>query len=156
MPWQLPETTGSTQANFPISRCNSVVALSLNGELIRKVRNNTRDARKEQVDRGHVYDPWSPWHVLNIQCYPDHAHGMDIHDSTKHYVNGPEALLVTLFSEFRDAHKRLKNIYIQISKLVTPSVGRNFLSPRGAVKRHQIIDSRSEKQQSYEPTHVSC
>jgi hypothetical protein len=51
---------------------------------------------------------------------------MDSHDSTKHYVNGPEAFLTTLLAEFKDAQKRFEEINIRISKLVTPSVSYYF------------------------------
>ena len=47
---------------------------------------------------------------------------MDSHDSTKHYVNGPEAFLTTLLAEFKDAQKRFEELYNKISKLVTPPV----------------------------------
>lgn len=47
---------------------------------------------------------------------------MDSHDSTKHYVNGPEAFLHTLLAELKDAEKRFKDINIRITKLVTPEV----------------------------------
>lgn len=47
---------------------------------------------------------------------------MDSHDSTKHYVNGPEAFLHTLLAEFKDAEKRFEDIYNKITKLITPSV----------------------------------
>ena len=47
---------------------------------------------------------------------------MDSHDSTKHYVNGPEAFLTTLLAEFKDAQKRFEDIFNKISKLVTPPV----------------------------------
>lgn len=47
---------------------------------------------------------------------------MDSHDSTKHYVNGPEAFLTTILAEFKDAQKRFGDIYNKITKLVTPSV----------------------------------
>ncbi|KAA8566726.1 hypothetical protein MFRU_044g00470 [Monilinia fructicola] len=118
MPWQLADKTPSTSKDhIPISRCNSVVALSLSGDPIRKLRNPARRAR---TDYGYVYDPWAAWHVLNVQCYPDHRHTMDVHDSTKHYVNGPEAFLHTLLSEFKDAEKRFEAIYLKISKLVSP------------------------------------
>ncbi|RAL60004.1 hypothetical protein DID88_000630 [Monilinia fructigena] len=118
MPWQLADKTPSTSKDhIPISRCNSVVALSLSGDPIRKLRNPARRAR---TDYGYVYDPWAAWHVLNVQCYPDHRHTMDAHDSTKHYVNGPEAFLHTLLSEFKDAEKRFEAIYLKISKLVSP------------------------------------
>ncbi|QSZ31177.1 hypothetical protein DSL72_000740 [Monilinia vaccinii-corymbosi] len=123
MPWQLADKTPSTSKDhIPISRCNSVVALSLSGGPIRKLRNSARRAR---TDHGYVYDPWAAWHVLNIQCYPDHRHTMDVHDSTKHYVNGPEAFLHTVLSEFKDAEKRFEAIYLTISKLVSPPA--NFM-----------------------------
>lgn len=47
---------------------------------------------------------------------------MDSHDSTKHYVNGPEAFLHTLLAEFKDAEKRFEEIYNKITKLITPPV----------------------------------
>lgn len=62
------------------------------------------------------------WHVLNIQCYPDHKHSMDSHDSTKHYVNGTEAFMHTLLAELKDAEKRFRDINFRITKLVTPEV----------------------------------
>ncbi|KAM3081780.1 hypothetical protein ACMFMG_005226 [Clarireedia jacksonii] len=117
MPWQLADHDNTSKDNIPISRCSSVVALSLAGEPIRRLRNPARHAR---TTNGYVYDPWAAWHVLNIQCYPDHRHSMDVHDSTKHYVNGPEAFLHTLLSEFKDAEKRFDAILQKISKLVTP------------------------------------
>jgi hypothetical protein len=45
---------------------------------------------------------------------------MEVHDSTKHYVNGPEAFLHTLLAEFQDAEKRFSHLYKKISKLVIP------------------------------------
>ncbi len=124
MPWQRSDSAKKllrkSKEHIPISRCSSVVALSLGGHPVRKLRNA---ARKAKTQYGFVYDPWAPWHVLNIQCYPDHKHSMDSHDSTKHYVNGPEAFLHTLLAEFRDAQKRFEDIYIKISKLVIPPVG---------------------------------
>ncbi|KAL2072100.1 hypothetical protein VTL71DRAFT_11443 [Oculimacula yallundae] len=121
MPWQRSDSAEKIlrkgEGHIPISRCSSVVALSLGGYPIRKLRN---PARKARTRNGFVYDPWAPWQVLNIQCYPDHKHSMDSHDSTNHYVNGPEAFLHTLLAEFRDAQKRFEDIYIKISKLVIP------------------------------------
>jgi hypothetical protein len=119
MPWQLTDTIPKkTGEHIPISRCSSVVALSLSGECVKELNNIHRRAKTQ---RGYIYDPWAPWHVLNIQCYPDHKHSMDSHDSTKHYVNGPEAFLTTLLAEFKDAQKRFEEINSRISKLVTPS-----------------------------------
>ncbi|CAL3971613.1 unnamed protein product [Diplocarpon coronariae] len=121
MPWQQSDSAEKTLKNskehIPISRCSSIVALSLGGLPVRKLRNV---ARRAITQHGFVYDSWAPWHVLNIQCYPDHKHSIDAHDSTKHYVNGPEAFLHTLLAEFKDAQKRFEDIYIKISKLVIP------------------------------------
>jgi hypothetical protein len=51
---------------------------------------------------------------------------MEVHDSTKHYVNGPEAFLHTLLAEFQDAEKRFAELYKRISKLVIPPSGLMF------------------------------
>jgi hypothetical protein len=118
MAWQLADKqTKSSESHIPLSRCSSVVALSLFGAPIRKVRN---PARRAKTKHGFVYDPWAPWQVLNIQCYPDWRATVDAHDSTKHYVNGPEAFLATLLTEYRDAQKRFTEIYQRITKLITP------------------------------------
>ena len=45
---------------------------------------------------------------------------MEVHDSTKHYVNGPEAFMNTLLAEFQDAENRFSSLYKKISKLVIP------------------------------------
>jgi hypothetical protein len=47
---------------------------------------------------------------------------MDSHDSTKHHVNGPEAFLMTLLTEYRDAQKRFMEIHRKIVALATPPV----------------------------------
>ncbi|TVY17373.1 hypothetical protein LARI1_G004803 [Lachnellula arida] len=121
MPWQTSagaeKVLDPPEGHIPISRCSSVVALSHSGNHIKKLKNASRRA---QTRYGYVYDLWAPWHVLNIQCYPDHKHSMDSHDSTKHYVNGPEAFLHTLLAEFKDAEKRFEEIYNKITKLITP------------------------------------
>lgn len=104
---------------MPISRCSSVVALSLAGEPISKIRYRGRRPDKKIGD---VYDPFAPWRVLSIQAHPDWRSSIDSHDSAKHYVNGPEAFLVTLRSEFKDAQKRLRDVYDGISKLVRTPV----------------------------------
>ncbi|PBP20018.1 hypothetical protein BUE80_DR009146 [Diplocarpon rosae] len=128
MPWQRSDSAEKvlkkSKEHIPISRCSSVVALFLGGLPVRKLRNA---ARRATTKYGFVYDPWAAWHVLNIQCYPDHKHSIDAHDSTKHYVNGPEAFLHTLLAEFKDAQKRFEDIYIKISKLVIPPVATPFL-----------------------------
>jgi len=68
MPWQQSDTAEKLQNrphdHIPISRCCSVVALSLSGDPVKRLRNNTRKARKEHTDHGNVYDPWAPVRVF--------------------------------------------------------------------------------------------
>jgi hypothetical protein len=45
---------------------------------------------------------------------------MDIHDSSKHYVNGIEAFMTTVLGEYRDAKRRFDDITDVISKRVRP------------------------------------
>ena len=126
MTWQESDKQRERKPDhIPISRCSAVVALSLVNEPLRKIKNNARRAKN---DHGNVYSPWSPWHVLNIQCYPDWRSDTETHDSTKHYVNGPEAFLSTLVAEYKDAQKRFEDLCQRVSKLVTPPVSTDFLN----------------------------
>lgn len=118
MAWQMADKKKGTDTDIPISRCSSVIGLSLEGDKISRVRNRDRRIKKRAI--GDVYDPFAPWRVLNIQAYPDLRSNVEAHDSTKHYVNGPEAFLVTLKAELRDACKRLQAVYSAISELVEP------------------------------------
>lgn len=68
-----------------------------------------------------IYDPFAPWKVLNLQCYPDWKASLNVHDSTQHYVNGPDAFLHTLLGEFRDAGRRFDDITKRISRRVKPT-----------------------------------
>ncbi|CAL8584361.1 hypothetical protein XPA_009963 [Xanthoria parietina] len=116
MTWQKSdEDHGSSKTHVSISRCSSVVALSLTGQPLRQVRNK---ARRAEHKIGQLFDPFAPWHVLSMQSYPDWRHSIDAHNSTRHYVNGPEAFLITLRAEFKDAQKRLLEVYNRISDLV--------------------------------------
>lgn len=118
MKWQRADEradVGVMEGHVPISRCCSVVALWLGGELISKIKNRNRKISRKIGD---VYDPFGPWHVLSMQAYPDWKSSVHSHDSTKHYVNGPEAFLMTLRAEFKDAQKRLMEVYSRISDLV--------------------------------------
>ena len=120
MSWQhADEDLHSVEGHIPVSRCSSVIALQLASEPTTKVRNRGRRVKRIFGD---VYDPFAPWRVLSMQCYPDWKSSVDSHDSTKHYVNGPEAFLVTLRSEYNDAQKRLKEVYNRISDLVRSPV----------------------------------
>ncbi|KAL8849157.1 MAG: hypothetical protein Q9221_005834 [Calogaya cf. arnoldii] len=116
MTWQkASEDHGSSETHVPISRCSSVVALSLTGQPMQQVKNK---ARRAEQKIGQIFDPFAPWHVLSMQSYPDWRHSIDAHNSTRHYVNGPEAFLITLHAEFKDAQKRLLEVYNRISDLV--------------------------------------
>ena len=117
MQWQkADESLDETEDHIPISRCASVIGLQLVGDPISKVGRRVR--RKAKKEEGPVYDPFSPWRVLLITCYPDWKSSIDSHDSSKHYVNGPEAFLVTLRAEYKDARKRLEEVYNRVSDLV--------------------------------------
>ncbi|KAK5736426.1 hypothetical protein LTR17_007422 [Elasticomyces elasticus] len=118
MKWQLADRQEErSSSHIPITRCSSLVALSLDGPAVRKVKNPSRHADNSH---GYSYDPWSAWHLVNLQCYPDHHATLDVHDSTKHFVNGPEAFLTTVLGELRDAQKRFEEIYKSITSLIMP------------------------------------
>lgn len=118
MKWQLADRQlKRSDHHIPITRCSSVVALALNGAPVKKLCN---PARRPTTPHGYAYDPWASWQVLNLQCYPDWKSSTDVHDSTKHYVNGPEAFMYTLLGEYRDAQRRFEDICKRIIKLTTP------------------------------------
>jgi hypothetical protein len=98
-------------------RCSSVVGLSLAGTPAYTLR---RNSRKSKSVLGNVYDPFAPWHVLSIQCFPDWNSSVDAHEHNHHYCNGPDAFLATLLSEYRDAIKRFKVVRKEIQGLATP------------------------------------
>lgn len=88
--WQIADSQGKQNPeHIAITRCSSVVALSLEGNSIKKIRNPDRRAG---TTHGFVYDPWSPYHVLNIQCYPDWESSLDVHNSTQHYGKSRKVL----------------------------------------------------------------
>lgn len=118
MSWQrADENIAEADSHIPVTRCSSVIALSLASDTpMRQIRNK---ARRQDRKYGDVYDPFAPWHVLNIQAYADWRSTISTHSPSKHYVNGPEAFLVTLRTEFKDAQKRLREVYKRISELVS-------------------------------------
>ncbi len=102
-----------TKTHVPISSCSAVVALSLAGKPARFLRSHSRKSKKrDQVSA--LYDPFNPWHVISLQCFPDWSSETNLHETKHHYVNGPDAFLATLLNEYRDATKRFK----QLSKCV--------------------------------------
>ena len=116
MRWQrADENLTDAEQHIPVSRCSSVIALSLDDSPMAQIRNK---ARRQERKYGDVYDPFSPWHLLSMQAYPDLESSIDTHKSSRHYVNGPEAFLATLRTEYKDAQKRLRAVYRRISDLV--------------------------------------
>ena len=155
MAWQKADAeTNSSETHIPLSRCSSVIALSLGGEPVGEVKNKGR-----RVDRkkGDVFDPFAPWRVLSIQAYPDWKSSIHSHDSTKHYVNGPEAFLVTLKAEFEDAQKRLLEVYNRICDLVRLPVRSNpdFCLSKG-ISSHTDSSSRMLKRANRPQSRISC
>ena len=120
MPWQKSEEDYNTKEDhIAISTCSSVVALSFAGPPANQLR---RRSRRAETIVGHIFDPFAPWRVLSIQCFPDWKSTVDVHDQNRHYVNGPEAFVVTLLAEYQDAQKRFMEINKKIVLLVTPVV----------------------------------
>ena len=123
MQWQRADRiTSSSDSHIPLSRCGAVVALALFDENPRRVRNRSRHSK---TNYGWVHDMWSPWQVLQLECFPDWKstpiNGNPYTFETGHrYLNGPEAFLHALLTEYRDARKRYDEIYRQITELVTP------------------------------------
>lgn len=123
MPWQSSDKDLTRTADhLPISTCSSVVALTLSGDSYQRLE---RKSRKTKQIIGHIYDPFAPWQVLSIQCYPDWHASTDVVEGNRNYVNGPEAFLITVLHEYRDASRRFMELNKAIVKMVTPSS--NFL-----------------------------
>ena len=119
LPWQNhDEDIESKPDHIPISTCSSVVALSLSGKPIRSIRRHSRKSKSPETS--HIYDPFAPYHVLSLQCFPDWHSEVNLHETHHHYVNGPDAFLVTLLHEYRDAIKRFKGLATRIAQLATP------------------------------------
>lgn len=120
-PWQAYDDRPPDRRSpdhIDIAECSSVLALSLGGDPAGTVKVKVR--RKTRT--GVVYDTFAPWHLLNIQCFPDDEHSMRSDDSKKHFCNGPYAFLDALCVEYRDAVKRYTQVNEMITKLITPPV----------------------------------
>lgn len=96
-----------------------MLALSLGGDPTGTVKVKVR----RKVRTGVLYDTFAPWHLLNIQCFPDDEHSMRSDNSRKQFCNGPYAFLDALCVEYRDAVKRYTQVNEMITKLITPPVG---------------------------------
>ncbi|KAH8886482.1 hypothetical protein GQ53DRAFT_657891 [Thozetella sp. PMI_491] len=103
--------------HIDIAECSSVLALSLGGKRVKEVEARRRRGR---VQKGAVYDASGPWHLLNIQYFPDNEHSMRSEDIKKPFYDGPYAFLDSLAIEYRDAVKRYMQLNDLITKLITP------------------------------------
>jgi len=118
LPWQNHDNrVESREDHISIATCSSIVALSLSGGPSYTLR---RNSRKAKPILGFVYDPFAPWHVLSIQCFPDWHSSVDVHQTNHHYVNGPDAFLATLLAEYRDAARRFRELNLRIMTLASP------------------------------------
>jgi hypothetical protein len=126
MDWQRADKSSSKHdSHIPLSRCGAIVALALYDKKPRRVRNR---ARRAKTKYGWVQDVWSPWQVLQLECFPDWkstpVHGTPYTFEAKHrFLNGAEAFLHALLTEYRDARRRYHEIYRRITDLVTPPLG---------------------------------
>lgn len=102
MDWQYSDQDRNpSEGHIHLTRCSAVVALSLSGVPIGKVRNPARCAKTRH---GFIFDPFASWQVLNIQYYPDWKASTDTHNSSKHYVNGQRHFFI-LFCRSIATHK---------------------------------------------------
>ena len=85
MVWQMATSAmDRVPGALRISQCNCVVALQLSGSKIKEIKNHNRQGGQK---RGSIYDPFSPWQVLSIECCPDYKSQLDVHETNKHYVS---------------------------------------------------------------------
>ncbi|POS71483.1 hypothetical protein DHEL01_v210118 [Diaporthe helianthi] len=101
-----------------ITECSSILALSLEGDPVSKVP--LRRGRRKGSKVGAVYDTFAPYHLLNIQCFPDHIHAENESIRKPCYYNGPYVFLNRLVAEYKDATKRYLQLNDRIEKLITP------------------------------------
>ncbi|KAF1954952.1 hypothetical protein CC80DRAFT_493338 [Byssothecium circinans] len=123
MEWQRSDKdreSSGDDTHIPLSRCGAIVALALFDDKPRRIRNRGRRARTKY---GWVQDIWSPWQVLQLECFPDWRATADTFESGHRYLNGPEAFLYALITEYKDARKRYEEIYKRITSLITPALG---------------------------------
>jgi hypothetical protein len=137
MTWQYATVDGFIKrGHIPLSRCSSVVALALYDENPKRVR---KRGRRGQTREGWVQNIWSPWQLLVVECFPDFRATMDGFESGHRYLNGVEAFLHALLTQFKDARKRYQEIYRRVSRLVTPPLGFLF---DGSLRDERLFEDR--------------
>jgi len=121
MSWQRSDATASDadKNHIPISRCSAALALSFEGPPSGRVKSKDRRLTHR---KGDVYNPFSPWRVLVIQCFPDWISTLEDDEYLSRHkpVNGPEAFLSILRQELGDAAKRLLKVHRSVEDLVQP------------------------------------
>jgi hypothetical protein len=128
MEWQM--ATANTVERIPISTCCSSVALSLSGTplITRDIAHLRGSERTHRAGLCNIFDPFAPWRLLSLHFCPDWKTTVDVKGSVidEKYINGPEAFLSCLLTEFRDATVRLEDVGKRIAALVTPPVSRSL------------------------------
>ncbi|KAF2644554.1 hypothetical protein P280DRAFT_174461 [Massarina eburnea CBS 473.64] len=124
MEWQrsdkdIDKVSNKNHTHIPLSRCGAVLALALFDENPRRIRNRERRAKTQS---GWVQDIWSPYQILQLECFPDWRATSDAFEPGHRYLNGPEAFLHALLNEYKDARKRYDEIYKRITSLITPAL----------------------------------
>lgn len=110
------QSSGRQSDHIDIAECSSILALSLGGEPTKRLRRRTR----QSVGEGQLFDTYGPWHILNIQSFPDNLHTVRGEEfQHKSFYNGPYAFLSLLVSEYKDAGKRNRALNNKITKLIT-------------------------------------
>ncbi|KAI3402059.1 hypothetical protein diail_4033 [Diaporthe ilicicola] len=120
-PWQqYDHRPADKQApdHINITECSSILALALEGDPVSKVP--LRRGRRKGSKLGAVYDTFAPYHLLNIQSFPDHIHAENESIRKPCYYNGPYVFLNRLVAECKDATKRYLQLNDRIEKLITP------------------------------------
>ena len=120
LPWQKHNQSSTASENgLSLSNCSAIVALSLSGGSKQSMR---RRSHRDQPSTVHIFDPFGSWKLLKIQCFPDQVGNLHDYESDSKFANGPEAFLLALLSEYRDATSRFRDLHQKISDLVLPSV----------------------------------
>lgn len=121
-PWQLHdgnEIDPTKTDHLNISEGSSVVALSLGGAPVAAVSPQRRQSKALKM--GTLYDTFAPFHVLNMQCFPDDVRS-DPGFAEHSLYSGPQAFLECLAAEFKMAFTRLLRLTDKIEGMCIPSV----------------------------------
>lgn len=135
--WQeSDQSSAASEYGLSLSTCSAVVCLSLSGSSKQCMR---RKSHRDQATTVHIFDPFGSWKLLKIQCFPDQVSSLEDYESDSRFANGPEAFLVALLSEYRDAISRYKDLHQRISTLVLPPVS-TLMTLRHRVPTNKMAD----------------